>query len=463
MFLKSLSGRFLLLTIIFVMLAEVMIFVPSVARFRVDYLQTRLDSSQIASLALLASPDDMLTPELEAELLRNADVLNVALQRDSVRELMLSSPMEAPIGQTFDLRGASAWVLIRDAIEVLWNNEERVIRVRGEPVNEAGQLIEAALYEMPLRDAMIDYGLNIFKLSLVISVITGALLFIAVRWLLVLPISRLVRQIRGFEAAPEDASLIIQPQAGVTELLEAETAIQSMQTQVSQSLKQKGRLADLGSAVSKISHDLRNILTTTQLLADRMEMSDDPAVKKTAPKLITSLSRAVNLCESTLRFGKAEETAPNLKKFAMRPLLAEVVESETLEVGDSDVRITSTVEGSVTMRADREQFYRIVSNIVRNARQVLSARKQPGEILVVGNETPESWTIRVSDNGPGLPKKALDNLFTPFEGGARQGGSGLGLAISAELVKAHGGTIELVVSGPEGSTFLVTLPKDAAK
>ena len=93
MFLKSLSGRFLLLTIIFVMLAEVLIFVPSVSRFRVDYLQTRLDRSQIASLALLASPNDMVTVELEAELLRNADVLNVALQRDSVRELMLSSPM----------------------------------------------------------------------------------------------------------------------------------------------------------------------------------------------------------------------------------------------------------------------------------------------------------------------------------------------------------------------------------
>ncbi len=463
MFLKSLSGRFLLLTIVFVMLAEVMIFVPSVSRFRVDYLQTRLDSSQIASLALLASPNDMVTPELEAELLRNADVLNVALQRDSVRELMLSSPMTSPIDRTFDLRGASAWVLIRDAMQVLWNNDDRVIRVRGEPVNDAGHLIEAALYEKPLRDAMIDYGLNIFKLSLVISVITGALLFVAVRRFLVLPISRVVRQIHEFEAAPEDARKIIQPQAGVTELLEAETAIQSMQTQVSQSLKQKGRLAELGGAVSKISHDLRNILTTTQLLADRMEMSDDPAVKKTAPKLITSLSRAVNLCESTLRFGKAEETAPNLTKFAMRPLLAEVVESECLEVGDTNLSITSSVEGNISMRADREQLYRIVSNIVRNARQVLSARKQHGDIHVTGEENEKNWTIKISDNGPGLPKKALDNLFTPFEGGARQGGSGLGLAISAELVKAHGGTIELTTSGPEGSTFMITLPKGAAK
>ena len=180
MFLKSLSGRFLLLTIIFVMLAEVLIFVPSVSRFRVDYLQARLDSSQIASLALLATPNDMVEPELEAELLRNADVLNVALKRDEIRELVLSSPMRAAINQSFDLRGASAWTLMHDALYVLWNDDDRVIRIIGEPVKGAGQMIEAALYEEPLRDAMVDYGLTILKLSLFISVVTASMLFASV-------------------------------------------------------------------------------------------------------------------------------------------------------------------------------------------------------------------------------------------------------------------------------------------
>ncbi|MFK5996549.1 MAG: HAMP domain-containing sensor histidine kinase [Rhodobacterales bacterium] len=463
MFLKSLSGRFLLLTIIFVMLAEVLIFVPSVARFRVNYLQTRLNSSQLASLALLASPNDMVTPELEAELLRNADVLNVALQRDSMRELILSSPMKAPIEQTYDLRNARFWTLIDDAMMVLWRTDDRVIRVRGEPVNQAGLLIEAALNEKPLRSAMIAYGLNILSLSLFISIVTGALLFIAVQCFLVLPISRVICQIREFEAAPEDVRKIIQPRAGVTELREAEIAIQSMQTQLSQSLKHKGRLADLGGAVAKISHDLRNILTTTQLLADRMERSDDPMVQKIAPKLLTSLSRAVNLCDSTLRFGKAEETAPNRSKFSLKPLLREVIEAEMLAIGDADIEISLDVKEPISLRADREQLYRIVNNIVHNACQVLSGQKRHGVIKVKGRESPENWVITVLDNGPGLPKKARDNLFTPFEGGARRGGSGLGLAISAELVKAHGGTIDLVVSGLNGSTFEIILPKDSDK
>ena len=134
MFLKSLSGRFLLLTIIGVMLAEVLIFVPSMARFRLDYLQSRLERAQIASLALLAAPDQMVEPELEAELLRNAGVLNVALKRDEVRELMLTSPMQAPIDKDYDLRTLGPFALIGNAFDTLLNGEGRVIRVQGEPV-----------------------------------------------------------------------------------------------------------------------------------------------------------------------------------------------------------------------------------------------------------------------------------------------------------------------------------------
>jgi hypothetical protein len=85
---NSLSGRFLILTVIFVMLAEVFIFVPSVARFREDYLLARLERAQIASLALLAT-DGMIDDELEYELLRNAEVLNVVLLRDATRQLVL--------------------------------------------------------------------------------------------------------------------------------------------------------------------------------------------------------------------------------------------------------------------------------------------------------------------------------------------------------------------------------------
>jgi signal transduction histidine kinase len=458
MFLKSLSGRFLLLTIVFVMLAEVLSFVPSVARFRVDYLQERLERSQIASLSLLATPNDMVEPELEAELLENAGVLNIVLRRDQVRELVLSSPMPAMIEESFDLRNPSAMELIADAFKTMIPHEDRVIRVLGQPVKGAGLMIEVAMEEAPLRVALWDYGRRILVLSAVISVFTAVLLFLAVRSFMVRPIERLVRQIKKYEEAPEDARRIIQPKATVTEIFEAETALHSMETQLNQSLRQKERLAALGGAVSKISHDLRNILTTTQLLADRMEHSDDPRVQKSAPKLLNSLSRAVNLCESTLAFGKAEEAAPTLRSFSMQRILDDVVEAETLTLTNGEVEIVVEDVAAVDMQADEDQIYRVLSNLVRNARQVLMAGAG-GRITLSGEETSDGWTVTVRDNGPGLPAKAIENIFKPFEGSVRKGGTGLGLAISAELVRGHSGKLELIENSDQGAAFQMWLPK----
>lgn len=323
---NSLSGRFLVLTIIFVMLAEVLIFVPSVARFREDYLLDRLERAQIASLALLATPDDMVAPELEAELLANAEVFNVVLRRDEVRQLILSRPMPPEIYGTYDLRDPSAYELIRDA---LWNivmTEDQVIRVIGNPVRGAGEVIEITMPTGPLRAALIDYGIRILILSAVISIFTAALLFLAVRRFLVKPMRRVVDHMTAYAEAPEDARRIIIPDAGVRELRDAEAALQSLQTQLTTALKQKDRLAQLGSAVAKISHDLRNVLTVAQLLADRMERSEDPTVQKAAPKLVRSISRAVNLCEGTLAFGKAEELPPTLSRFNLAPLIDDVLD-----------------------------------------------------------------------------------------------------------------------------------------
>lgn len=459
MFFKSLSGRFLLLTIIFVMLAEVLIFVPSVARFRFDYLTERLERSQIASLSLLASNDEMISTELEAELLYNADVLNITLRRNSVRQLVLSSPMPSAVDESFDLRNDSGPELIRDAFESLFIGGNRILRVIGEPVKRGGELIEITLQETPMRRAMIEYGRNILVLSFVISLFTAMLLFGAVRRFMVRPIERLVRHIRYFQDAPEDARAIIQPTANVSELYDAETALHGMETQLNQSLRQKERLAALGGAVSKISHDLRNILTTTQLLADRMEASNDPAVQRNAPKLVDSLSRAVNLCESTLTFGKAEEQAPEISYFPLGLLLEDVVESELLAVEGGNIEITMDAPEGMRIEADEEQIFRVVSNLVRNGRQVLSSREETGKIHVSGSEEDDAYTITVRDNGPGVPERAIENMFKPFEGSVRAGGSGLGLAISAELVKGHGGTLELVENSADGASFKVSLPK----
>ncbi|EET49229.1 periplasmic sensor signal transduction histidine kinase [Thalassobium sp. R2A62] len=457
---NSLSGRFLILTTVFVMLAEILIFVPSVARFREDYLLLRLERAQIASLALLA--DDMIEADLETELLASAGVFNVVLRRDEVSQLMLNSPIPSPIDRTFDLRDATAWTLIRDAMSRLVDSEERIVRVIGQPLRDGGLLIEVTMETMPLRAAMIDYGRNILVLSAVISIFTAVLLFLAVRRFLVGPIRGVVDHMQSYAAAPEDARRIIQPAAGVTELREAEEALQSMQNQLTGALKQKERLAQLGGAVAKVSHDLRNILTSAQLFTDRIEASDDPLVARLAPKLVNSITRAVHLCESTLAFGKAEEPAPSLDRFAVAGIVSDIIDSERLAVAEHDVSFSEDIPAGLVLRADSEQLYRVIGNLVRNARQAIVATKKPGEICVAAGEDDTHWEITVTDTGPGLPKRAQEHLFTPFQGGVSKGGTGLGLAIAQELIRGHGGDLTLNRTDETGTQFCILLPKSDA-
>lgn len=454
---NTLSGRFLILTIIFVMLAEVFIFVPSVARFREDYLLARLERAQIASLALEA--DDMLAPELEAELLRNAEVFNVVLRRDEVRQLALSSPIPAPIHASYDLRAPSAMTLIGDSLDVLWDTEDRVIRVLGNPVRDGGLLIEVTMMQQPLRAAMLEYGRNVLILSAVISIITALLLFLAVQALLVRPIKGVVGAMKRYAAAPEDARQIIQPTAGVKELREAEESLQLMQQQLTSALKQKDRLAQLGGAVAKVSHDLRNILTSAQLFTDRIEGVDDPTVRRLAPKLVGSITRAVNLCETTLAFGRVDEPAPILARIPLDKIVEEVVDSERLAVGEYDLTFKVDIPQGFVIRADEEQLFRVISNLVRNARQAIMGTHKPGQIIARADEDEATWQIIIADTGPGLPPKARTHLFEAFQGGVRKGGSGLGIAIAQDLIRGHGGRIELQQSDETGTVFVIQLPK----
>ncbi len=460
--LNTITGRFAALTIIFVMLAEVLILLPALAGYRLDYLESRLERAQIASLALLAT-DESLASDLESELLRNAGVFNVVLRRDDIRQLVLSSPIPGPVAQTYDLREEGVFQTIDDALGTLMNRRNEVIRVIGSPVNQAGQLIEITMETAPLRAGMIEYGIRLLLLSAAFSILTALLLNLAVQRLVLVPIRRVISHMVSYAQAPEDPRHIISPDARLAELRDAETALETLQKTVTSSLKQKERMAQLGQAVAKISHDLRNILTTAQIFADRLEDSGDPKVRRAAPKLVNSISRAVNLCETTLAFGRAEEPAPTLSRFNLAQLVTEVVEAETLASPDgAQVEFLCDVPPSLTIRADRDQLYRVLANLARNARQAIEGTGQPGTVEIGAGESDSDWWIRVGDTGPGLPERAREYLFKPFAGSARKGGTGLGLTIAADLVRGHGGRLDLVRSDAEGSEFMIHIPRDMA-
>lgn len=452
---RTLSGRLFLLTIAIVMATEVLVFLPSIARFREDFLMQRLQMAQIASLALLAADDAMVEEALERELLANAGVSTIVLRRDSARQLILRTPLDQPVAGTYDLREATVFDLIGDALAALARSEDRLIRLIGEPVLDAGEVIEITLAERALRRAMWGYSQRIFFLSLIISAVTGALVFLVCRLLIVRPMQRVVGNMVAFQNDPENARAT-STGSSIEEIARAETALADMQGQIRAALKQKTRLAELGLAVAKISHDLRNMLSSAQLMADRLEGSRDPIVRRVAPKLIGSIDRAVNLCVSTLKRGKAEETPPEPRRVALRALADEVGEAV---FADDEARFENLIDEDAEAVVDPEHLFRILQNLTRNAAQAMAASGRGDRVTLKLDREGGEARILVSDNGPGIPARALDTLFQPFSGSGN--GSGLGLAIAAELARANGGALRLADSTTQGTSFELVLPAQA--
>jgi signal transduction histidine kinase len=452
----GLSAKLLLLTILFVMLAEVLVFVPSVSNFRRQWLMERLAAAQIASLAAEAAPGGQLPAMLRDELLERAQVKAIAVKRAGSRVLIIEMDMPADVDASFDLHDAAWFTLIKDALSVYVAPDDRVIRVIGDPGFHEGEMIDVVMGEQPLKAAMIRYGLDILGLSILISIITAALVYLSLDALLIKPMTKLTWNIVRFSQRPEDPTRVITPSARRDEIGTAERELSAMQKELAETLSQRSRLAALGLAVSKISHDLRNMLSSAQLLSDRLITVKDPTVQRLVPKLIASLDRAIRLCARTLDFGQAQEMPPRRKRFPLAPLIAEIGDSLGLPRQNLDWRVD--VEDGLEADADRDQLYRVLSNLCRNAVQALESDGDGGgEICIAARREGAVTIIDIADTGPGVPERARAHLFEAFQSVARKGGSGLGLAIAQELVQAHGGQIALV-DNDGGATFRVTIP-----
>lgn len=460
----GLSGKLLVLTILFVMVAEVLIYVPSIANFRLNWLNDRLAGAYTAALVLDAAPSGMVPEPLARQILDSIGAKAVAMKMGTQRRLLAVSEMPSTIDHDVDMRSVSWFRAIVDAFDTLLCAENDVMRVVG-PAPMGGDFLEIIIDELPLRTAMLRFSRNILLLSLLISAITAALVFMALHYLLVRPMRRITDNMTAFRADPENPARIIDVSSRRDEIGTAESELATMQRDLASMLHQKNRLAALGLAVSKINHDLRNLLASAQLFSDRLSSLPDPRVQRFAPKLMRALERAIAFCQSTLSYGAAQEAPPDRKTVELEPLIEEV--HETLGLGiDVPIRWIMAVERGMTVEADHDQLFRILVNLARNAVQALEARAARDaardQIRITGRREGAVAVIEVSDTGPGVSDKARAHLFEAFQGSTRTGGSGLGLAIAAELVRAHGGDIRLV-DGTIGATFRVTIPDRAVE
>ena len=192
---------------------------------------------------------------------------------------------------------------------------DRMLRVFGK-VGDSDKEFELVIPDSKLRSAMLVYSRNVAFLSLLISLITATLVFLTINWIMIRPVRDMTRSMLAFSEAPDDPSRVIRPEDRGDEIGVAERELADMQRRLQKTLAEQKHLADLGLAVSKINHDMRNILASAQLMSDRLAMVKDPSVQTFAPKLLRTLDRAVAYTEGVLAYGRTAGGRADAPAFA---------------------------------------------------------------------------------------------------------------------------------------------------
>lgn len=457
----SLAGRLLWLTVAFVLLAELLIFTPAMTDFRDRWLADRLAVAETAALARDVAEGQSIPAAIDQALLQSANVLAIAVKREGERQVILGldEPLDSGPVTTIDLRNTSRMAALAGTFRALMTPERRTLRILAAPRILQGEFIEVVTPEAPLKAAMWAYARQTLWLSVLVSIATGALVFWTLARQIVFPIRRLTRSIEDFRAAPEDETRTIRLSGRSDEIGRAEHALADMEQELRGALRSRERLAQLGGAVAKINHDLRNTLSAAQIVSERLVNSDDPKVRQAAPRLERALERAIGLAEATLRYGRAEEPAPVIAPHEVRPLLEEAAR-EALE-GRSDISLDLSAPTGLIVLADADYVHRILLNLLRNAAQALAGR-DGASVALSARPARDAVIFTVADNGPGIPEKVRARLFQPFASANRSGGSGLGLAIARELARAQGGEVALLRSHASGTVFELRLPSEGA-
>jgi signal transduction histidine kinase len=456
-FAARLSTKLLALTVGFVVMAEVLIFVPSITDMRLSWLRDRLNTAAAAAIVVDGLQNVDLPRPLQDDTLMATGTKAIALHKADITRMIVVSEIPPSVNAQYDLSNSDFISDMGDAFSTLLFGGSEVFSVRG-PIGQSGMDIELVMSDRALRKAMLVYTQEILLFTVIISFMTAFMIFLVINRTLIRPVARMTASMQAFAADPSNPASIVQAPNGQDELALAARHLASMQGDLQQTIRQQKNLADLGLAVSKINHDMRNILSSAQLMSDRLADADDPVAKGLSSKLVRTLGRAIGYSSEVLAYGRASETVPRRARIPLRPLVEDAGEILGLSA-DTDIHFQIDMPRELEVDADPEQLFRVLYNLSRNSLQALQTDSGPEKrISVSAIRTDDRVQITVDDSGPGMPAKARENLFAAFRGSVRAGGTGLGLAIARELIEAHRGWIALEEKNDRGTRFRFEIP-----
>jgi len=222
---------------------------------------------------------------------------------------------------------------------------------------------------------------------------------------------------------------------------------------------QTEKQASMDELSSSIAHEIRNPIAAAKSLVQ--QMGEDPTSVENveyAKVAIEELDRVEHRVSHLLKYAKEEELS-----FALVNL-ATVVDSALTQLraklDAARVAVSRNYIGGPTVQADAEKLRGVFANLIDNAIDALASVPEGRRIDLFVENGAGAATVRVRDNGAGIPADKLERIFNPFFTTKEQG-TGLGMAIAKKLVEAHEGTIDVVSEVGRGTEFKVTLPLPA--
>jgi len=462
---RRLSSKLLLLTIGFVMLAEMLLFIPSVALERQGWIEDRAEQAGLMAQALTGVPNYKASESLTKQFMNDTDVALMSTKSDDVKTFLLGEP-PTEIGRMVEvdlskpIRFPSPIAPLQD----VFSGRQDVLRVIVDSPVEGQDTLELLIPRQNLRAALLDYLTRIFWWSLGIAFITGSLIYWAMRALIIRPVEQLAEDMTAFREDPDRRRNIQTRSKRQDEIGQLQREFTDVKQSQRAAFRQRERLAGLGLAVAKINHDLRNVLASALLISDRLSMNPDEKMADMGERLTRTVERGIGLTEDVLSYSKAETADPQIQETRIAFTIGEAASDVIAKFPGTQFR--NTVPTDLMVHTDPDHAYRIFQNLFKNAAQAMAAHGGETRRLKVSAEIRDDRAeLRIADTGPGLPDRARDNLFKAFSGGQAHNSNtkstGLGLSISKELAKAQGGDLNLMSTDESGTRFLLTLPMAA--
>jgi signal transduction histidine kinase len=298
---------------------------------------------------------------------------------------------------------------------------------------------------------------TIFLLG-VAAIVFAAILFTVISRAVTRPLDNLVAGVRALAAG--DYGYSITPQ-GSSEIAELGHAFANMRTRLLESQMHRieaERISALGRTASSISHDLRHYLSAVVANAEFLYESKvgSPDREEIYQEIKTASDQMTDLIDSLRELAREHGTITPVyasMNIVVRRAVHAVLSRSDFRNRDIIVKADGDMEGLF----DPRKLERVFFNLALNACEATDGR--PGTIVFDVESSERSFTIRVSDNGHGIPSSIRESLFDPFVSSGKPNGTGLGLAIVSKIVHDHGGEVMVEKTSESGTVILVRLPR----